>query len=684
MDNCVPTARCPTVFEYAILHRNTAMLTLLFSRTKTAEDPRSIAANFFRCSDVNALQFVDTVLQGLQWPLLEVSPSMFLSCAAARDYEECLNVVRYPRLVEIVGERHCEQFLCSLLKRGFLDLAEEAFTLFQAVISANLQSFARLATEICHLDLPQFLRYCQSDGDPKSTGLLLRYKNTIGPKVLREMPQLGVPYSWGHLECVYNLEDVELAQLMLSHWTAGIPSIEPIRNAMFGKPVLTDAQFRIAQMVFEHDPDYGRFVGSGMAGNISALKFAIRLRPEYFRENADTPWLLSASRWVWPMLLAAGVDANACMGEPPRTALVLPNLSAEDAQVLLPATDLRLRNSMRSACECFYQASSDVQLVLIQGGVPFSEIAKSCKNASALRLVMSYPNEQAWQLIKNKRFHNESFLEYVLAEHIPSAEKLEFLINVLGVDIALPLCKGKTALMLPMRTRTWRQITGPRRNVRTTAIEETDRLLIDNATSAQLNVQCSRGRTALHYGCWTGAPQVVLRMLKRGADPNIQDCLGETPLHCAVKHFRAEVVSDLLHFGANPCTRSKYGITPLAALLRALHRNFDVWCTNSNLLLASRYLLERSPLVVMNRRVGVFVGLLRAKHDAAVSSYRLSKSASQRLVQLFELIDETRRAFWPQVFLPLQHGITQALPSGVLPDGVMFPGDLVMHILQLV
>ena len=67
-----------------------------------------------------------------------------------------------------------------------------------------------------------------------------------------------------------------------------------------------------------------------------------------------------------------------------------------------------------------------------------------------------------------------------------------------------------------------------------------------------MNMPDIMGRTPLHQASAKGDPEVILLLIKYGADVNSQTISGETPLMKAIAFFQVEATKILLRFGADP------------------------------------------------------------------------------------------------------------------------------------
>lgn len=71
------------------------------------------------------------------------------------------------------------------------------------------------------------------------------------------------------------------------------------------------------------------------------------------------------------------------------------------------------------------------------------------------------------------------------------------------------------------------------------------------------------GMTPLMVAVWHKRPDLVKKILSRGADPNHQDKEGDAALHGAAWFGEAKILELLLDAGANPNLKNKLGGTPL-------------------------------------------------------------------------------------------------------------------------
>ena len=92
-----------------------------------------------------------------------------------------------------------------------------------------------------------------------------------------------------------------------------------------------------------------------------------------------------------------------------------------------------------------------------------------------------------------------------------------------------------------------------------------------------------RGSEPLHYAAdgspgadWSnphGQREVVLLLVRNGADPNVLDSTGVAPLHRAVRTRSSEAVLTLIENGADPRLMNKSGSTPLHLAVQTTGRS---------------------------------------------------------------------------------------------------------------
>ena len=102
-----------------------------------------------------------------------------------------------------------------------------------------------------------------------------------------------------------------------------------------------------------------------------------------------------------------------------------------------------------------------------------------------------------------------------------------------------------------------------------------------NAKNASINYRGRNLRTAVNNAAWVGQIDILLELVKNGADLNIPDIDGDTPLILSVEKFNCSVVEKLIHAGSHIEKRGNQGQT---ALLNACTKNKPeiVKCLASN------------------------------------------------------------------------------------------------------
>lgn len=89
---------------------------------------------------------------------------------------------------------------------------------------------------------------------------------------------------------------------------------------------------------------------------------------------------------------------------------------------------------------------------------------------------------------------------------------------------------------------------------------------------ADVNKTSPRGNSALRAAAYKDNVEVAKVLINAGAEIDILDEDKETPLHMAAKRNCSKVIPILLNHGANPKLKDKYGWTPLQLLLRSSSR----------------------------------------------------------------------------------------------------------------
>src|SRR3990167_275863 len=84
-----------------------------------------------------------------------------------------------------------------------------------------------------------------------------------------------------------------------------------------------------------------------------------------------------------------------------------------------------------------------------------------------------------------------------------------------------------------------------------------------------------RHKTFIHLAAAYSSPDIIIYMLKNGADINICDEDGNTPIFDAIEHNSVNALNTLLEFGADPNAKDKNRYTPLLCAVNGCSFNVD-------------------------------------------------------------------------------------------------------------
>ena len=148
-----------------------------------------------------------------------------------------------------------------------------------------------------------------------------------------------------------------------------------------------------------------------------------------------------------------------------------------------------------------------------------------------------------------------------------------------------------------------------------------ERLIFPSTLNAAINEKHAEtfGATPLNLAARYGNSQMVLLLLRKGADHRIGDEIGYTPLHHASSRLDREVVESLISFGASAQTTALNGNSPLHLALSANCTEclIKLLVQNGNGQKAHNH-KGRTPLhcaVEGNHSVGVVSAFLKARAD---------------------------------------------------------------------
>lgn len=84
-----------------------------------------------------------------------------------------------------------------------------------------------------------------------------------------------------------------------------------------------------------------------------------------------------------------------------------------------------------------------------------------------------------------------------------------------------------------------------------------------DADKSRMHQRDANGKTILHLAAEKGRTDIVIYLLKNGANPDAQDHNGDSPLQFAAYEGYLEITTLLIKSGANINTVNRYGVTPL-------------------------------------------------------------------------------------------------------------------------
>jgi ankyrin repeat protein len=166
------------------------------------------------------------------------------------------------------------------------------------------------------------------------------------------------------------------------------------------------------------------------------------------------------------------------------------------------------------------------------------------------------------------------------------------------------------------------------------------------------------GNTVLHSAVMLGQVEIVMHLLKLGANSNVKNNRGETPLHLAVKYDQFEIVTHLVALGAPINAQNNEGES---ALFGAVKRN------NMEIV---KHLLEQGGDVSVQNNEGE-----TALHVA--TGARMVGILLQALQQALIKNKEGKKIKWP-LTLPLNHAGQSPLHSACIAGDITKVGYLLI------
>ena len=99
------------------------------------------------------------------------------------------------------------------------------------------------------------------------------------------------------------------------------------------------------------------------------------------------------------------------------------------------------------------------------------------------------------------------------------------------------------------------------------AVKYNNDRLVDLICSQKLEIDVSivdkKHKTLLHWACYYGKKELVLKLISIGLDPNVQDINGQSPLYWACHNNKHEIAEILLQHNADVDVKDINGNTPI-------------------------------------------------------------------------------------------------------------------------
>eukprot|EP00698_Gefionella_okellyi_P021880 TRINITY_DN716_c0_g1_i1.p1 TRINITY_DN716_c0_g1~~TRINITY_DN716_c0_g1_i1.p1 ORF type:complete len:433 (-),score=81.77 TRINITY_DN716_c0_g1_i1:60-1358(-) len=380
-----------------------------------------------------------------------------------------------------------------------------------------------------------------------------------------------------------------------------------------------------------------------------------------------------SSRAMWPAFIRAGWNVNYA---PYRNRTIHERrYTAEDAEVfqlILQHTDAASVNVQRSLARGYLVSDQCIQEMILHSGIiSAQDICWSVREEHIRSGVPFQPWHQTevWSYFYANSmqavYGGKSLLELCL----DNEQHVRFLLKR-GVDLGVQAGHSRDTILMKAFP-----VTRIRRLIVRFRIQE---VFIKQSNPQQLNLRNRKGMTVLAIACLRQDIGIVKVLLQQGADPDIADARGNTPLHYAVTRSRLDVVSELLRHRANLFVYNRAGENPLSLAVKRSCKHYRVGTSNMVLELVKR-MLHKAPLLwlqcvspgyqcVLNRA-------LEEVKDAQTQGIAVCPG-------LIELLEQSKSKVMAVVLQTVQRGISLNLPHGALPDDVLFPMDLVDHIVS--